>query len=143
MPIYEVTAQSGVLSQESKTRLAQAITTIHADETDAPGEFINVIFPEVPQGSIFTAGKPAPTIIVRGMVRAGRPESVRRSILQRINDALLEITDVSPMSVLLTVVDLPPSWAMEAGKLLPEPTKEAEAAWFADTAKRRSATADA
>jgi phenylpyruvate tautomerase PptA (4-oxalocrotonate tautomerase family) len=136
VPIYEVIATHGTLSPEVKAEIARAITTIHAQETGAPGHFIHVYFPELPGGSLFTAGEQSSTVIVRALVRAGRPDQVREAILKRTSDMLQEVADVSAMETLVTVIDVPPSWAIEAGILLPEPTKEAEDAWFAEVSGR-------
>jgi phenylpyruvate tautomerase PptA (4-oxalocrotonate tautomerase family) len=136
MPIYEVLSPVGVLNEGVRARLAEAITTIHVEETGAPGEFVNVVFPELPAGSTYTAGKPSSSIIVRGLVRAGRPESVRENILRRMYDACVQLAGADPMSVLVSAIDVPARWVMEAGQILPEPVKEEEDRWFTEVRSR-------
>ncbi|MET8212664.1 tautomerase family protein [Streptomyces sp. NPDC005373] len=131
MPIYEVKAKAGTVSPEARAKLVDAITTIHTEETNAPAEFVNVLFHEFAADSMYVAGVPSNPVVVHGQVRAGRPEHVRAAIMQRINDACLEATGADPMSVLVIVEDVPAKWAMEAGHVLPEPNAAEEQAWFA------------
>jgi len=131
MPIYEILTVQGTLTAEQRTTLAETITTIHAEETDAPADFIHVVFPELPSGHAFTAGRPSAPALIRGQVRAGRSPEVRVAIQQRINDAYAELTDAEPMSILVAILDVPAKWVMEAGRILPEPDKAEEQAWLA------------
>lgn len=131
MPIYEVLTVQGTLTAEQRATLAETITTIHAEETDAPAELIHVVFPELPSGHAYTAGRPSTPALIRGQVRAGRSPEVRLAIQQRINDAYTQLTDAEPMSILIAILDVPAKWVMEAGRVLPEPDRAEEQAWFA------------
>jgi phenylpyruvate tautomerase PptA (4-oxalocrotonate tautomerase family) len=131
VPWYECVTVEGALSAEQRTELAGAITATHAEETGAPGDLIHVVFHEMPSGSTYTAGRPSTPTLIRGLVRAGRSPEVRLAIQRRIHDACVRITDATPMSVLIAIIDVPATWAMEAGRVLPEPNKADEQAWFA------------
>jgi phenylpyruvate tautomerase PptA (4-oxalocrotonate tautomerase family) len=136
VPIYEVQSKRGTVSPEARLALVESITAIHAEETGAPIDFINVIFADLEFDSTYTGGKPSDPVFVRGQVRAGRPDEVRLAIMTRINDAVLAVVDVDPMRVAVVVEDLPSQWAMEAGHVLPEPDPAAEDAWFARVGAR-------
>lgn len=131
MPVYEVTTTQGTLDAEQRSKLAAEITKVHTEETGSPAAFVQVVFPELPAGHSYTAGTEATPAIIRGQIRAGRAPSVRHAIITRLFDFYAELTGASRMSILVAVLDVPAQWAMEAGYILPEPTPEEEAAWFA------------
>jgi phenylpyruvate tautomerase PptA (4-oxalocrotonate tautomerase family) len=123
--------QTGTLDSDARQRFADEVTAIHVSETGAPIEFVNVIFPELPEGRAFRAGKVADKAIIQAWIRAGRTDEVRHNIIQRVSDAYLELTGTDPMHVLVVVEDAPSSHIMEGGQIAPEPNPEAEKAWFA------------
>lgn len=135
MPIYECLTVEGTLNAAQRDQIAEAITTIHAEETGAPADLIHVVFPELPAGHAYTAGRKSTPALIRGQVRAGRPPEVRNSILRRIYDCLAQVTETGVadgMSILVAVMDVPAQWVMEAGRILPEPNEADEDAWFAE-----------
>ena len=79
---------------------------------------------------MYTAGKVEPSIIITGGIRYGRGEAVRRRIMERLHRLVVDVTGSPEDHILVVVSDVPNSWAMEAGIVMPEPTPEAEAAWF-------------
>jgi phenylpyruvate tautomerase PptA (4-oxalocrotonate tautomerase family) len=131
MPVYECLTTYGSLSPEQRRRFAEAVTSIHMEETGAPATFIHVLFPELPAGYVFTAGKSSNLTLIRGLIRAGRSLSVRQMIMKRIFDAYTEITGAPVMSVLVLVDEVRASSGMEGGQILPEPNKQEEDAWLA------------
>lgn len=144
MPIYECLTVSGTLSQDVRDRLARIITDVHAEETNAPADLIHVVFPELPRGHAYTAGSSSAPILIRGQVRAGRAPEVRNAILRRINDACRELLpEIHPMRILIAVIDVPAKWAMEAGRILPEPVESEEKEWFEDLNRRMAPIAQA
>lgn len=130
MPVYQCVTAGVDLTDDQRERIAQAITTIHHDETQAPEPFIRVAFTPLPLGLMYTAGKVEPSVIVQGGIRYGRGEAVRRNIMSRLHQLIVDTVDVNEDQVVVVVSDTPNGWAMEAGILMPEPTPEAEAAWF-------------
>lgn len=131
MPLYECTTPAGTLNNKTRQQLAEAVTEIHTSETGAPASFVNVIFPELPEGRGFNAGKVTPTAVIRGQIRAGRTMEKRHNIMHRIADTYVEITGADPLHLMVVVMDVPSAWIMEGGRIAPEPTPEAEKAWFA------------
>ncbi|QQX86645.1 tautomerase family protein [Cupriavidus necator] len=131
MPVYEVLTTEGTLDADKRKKLAAHIVKVHTEETGSPADFIQVIFPELPAGHSFTAGSVATPHIIRAQVRAGRTMTVRHAIIQRLHDFYSDLTGVNAMELIVAVLDVPAQWAMEGGMIMPEPTPEAEAAWFA------------
>ena len=131
MPIYEVLTTEGTLDADQRQKLAAHIVKVHTEETGGPAAFVHVLFPEMPAGHTYTAGSVATPHLIRAQIRAGRPITVRHAIIKRLFDFYSELTGAGPMDILIAVVDVPAHWAMEGGMILPEPTAEAEAEWFA------------
>lgn len=138
MPIYEVLTTEGTLDADQRQNLAAHIVKVHTEETGSPAAFVQVLFPELPAGHSYTAGTVATPHIIRAHIRAGRPITVRHAIIQRLFDFYSELTGARPMDILIAVVDVPAHWAMEAGMIMPEPTREAEAKWFAELEANQS-----
>ena len=61
MPLYTVTAQAGVLSDEGKRDLAAKLTKLHSEYAGVPPNWVHVAFLDYGAGSGFTAGKPSAT----------------------------------------------------------------------------------
>jgi phenylpyruvate tautomerase PptA (4-oxalocrotonate tautomerase family) len=130
MPVYQCVTAGIDLTDDQRERIAEGITTIHHDETQAPEPFIRVAFEPLPLGLMYTAGKIEPSIIITGGIRYGRGEAVRRRIMDRLHQLAIDVTGSPEDHILVVVSDVPNAWAMEAGIVMPEPTPEAEAAWF-------------
>lgn len=131
MPIYEVLTTEGTLDADQRQNLAAHIVKVHTEETGSPAAFVQVLFPELPAGHSYTGGAVTTPHLIRAHIRAGRPIAVRHAIIQRLFDFYSELTGAGAMDILIAVVDVPAHWAMEGGMILPEPTREAEAEWFA------------
>jgi phenylpyruvate tautomerase PptA (4-oxalocrotonate tautomerase family) len=143
MPSYECVTTAGTLAAEQRAKIADAVTTAHVEETGAPFELVHVVFPELPANHAYTAGKPTTPTLIRGSIRAGRSDDVRRRLMQRIQDSYLEITHADPMGLLVAVVDFPPAWSMEGGFILPDITPEAEQEWVIKVSEAHQARKNA
>lgn len=130
MPVYQLIHSGIPLSPENRRDLAQGITAIHHDETNAPEPFIRVVFTPLPLGSIYMAGEVAPSVLLNCGIRAGRSHATRQRIITRCYDLLSKVTQAPPDQLFVVVTEGPSEWIMEAGYFLPEPTDEAEAAWI-------------
>ncbi|OGI61760.1 MAG: DNA-binding protein [Candidatus Muproteobacteria bacterium RBG_16_60_9] len=135
MPLYECLTVQGTLTSEQRRRIAEAVTSIHVEETGAPATFVHVTFPELAPQHAFTAAKNTNPALIRGAIRKGRPQSIRQALIRRIFDAYVGITGAPVMSVLVAIGEVSASSVMEGGEILPEPNKEEEDAWLAKTAK--------
>lgn len=141
MPIYECLTTRGTLTDAQRGSFVESVTRIHCEETGAPKDFVHVLFPELEPGHLYSAGSRARTSIIRALVRAGRPPKVRQAIIQRLWDAYLALTGADVMSVVVAVIDVPASWVMEGGMILPEPNAADEAAWMAKVGRSGEAKA--
>jgi phenylpyruvate tautomerase PptA (4-oxalocrotonate tautomerase family) len=119
MPVYRCTVPAGALDDDARKRIAGAITTVHCDVTAAPPTFVHVIYSETD----------ASTYDVSGTIRAGRSDAVKRALVDGLRDAVAAGAGVEAADVTVSTEDIPASWVMEGGELLPEPGDEA--AWFA------------
>lgn len=132
MPVYQLVHSGIPLSLSERDRLAQGILEIHHSETNAPEPFVRVVFTPLPLGTIYTAGKISPSVLLSCGIRAGRTQEVRQSIIRRCYDLLAEVTQAPADQIFVVVEEAESSWIMEAGFFLPEPDDASEAAWIAD-----------
>jgi len=128
MPLYECQTIKGTLSERQRKSLAESITSIHTKQTGAPAGYVHVLFREIEVGSAFTAGEVAAPAIIRGQIRAGRPQATRHAMLGMISEAYIALTGADPHAVVVGLVDIPASWVMEGGQIFPEPEQPPAAA---------------
>jgi phenylpyruvate tautomerase PptA (4-oxalocrotonate tautomerase family) len=129
MPIYQCSSQRGLLTEDMKPKIAEAITDAHVDTTGAPPVFVHVYFNEIPPGIAYSAGEPDTKLTgIQGSVRAGRTVEVNQKLIQRILASWCEITGQPAKEVLAGLTDIDSEIQMEYGLLLPHPGDEAE--WF-------------
>ena len=129
MPTYVCSVRPGLLSTGQKAAVADAITRIHGEATGAPTYLVQVVIDERAGASRFLSGKPAEDHIwIRGDIRAGRSEAVRRALALDVVRAVAEIAGVAPSDVWVYLCNLAPSDMVEYGHTLPAPGEEQ--AWF-------------
>lgn len=125
MPLYIVNSKAGAMPDEVKGALADDLTRIHCDVTDAPPTFVHVFFfddaPMPPLGE--------KTAMVFGQIRAGRTEAQKSQIWAEMTTAVSERSGIASEAIHAFTTDTPASWIMEGGDVLPEPGEEA--AWLA------------
>jgi phenylpyruvate tautomerase PptA (4-oxalocrotonate tautomerase family) len=123
MPLYICGAPPQSLDDRQRQRIAEAITRIHCDLTGAPPAFAHVVFDESKaEYSVF------------GTIRAGRSDAVKADLRHQMAQAVAETVGVEASKVGVLTVDVPASWVMEGGTLLPEPGEEDD--WLAAHASR-------
>jgi phenylpyruvate tautomerase PptA (4-oxalocrotonate tautomerase family) len=120
MPLYTVTTQAGVLSGEAKARLADELATFHADYSGVPKTWVQVVFQDYAPGSGFTAGKPSAVAALILQIRTGRSVEYKRGLVQRLWELLQHATGAADNQIVIGVNEVPPSQAMEMGKIMPE-----------------------
>jgi phenylpyruvate tautomerase PptA (4-oxalocrotonate tautomerase family) len=130
MPIYTCTTSESTLEPDTKAALAQEIGRIHAAINHVPSTYVNVVFHELAKDNVYTDGVPASPVLVSGWVRAGHPEAETTRLAQEIADAVTRITGVAAERVLVVIQSSPARFAVEGGRVLPEPGEEH--AWFAN-----------
>lgn len=130
MPIYQCTAQAGLLTDSMKAQIATAITDGHVEATGAPRVFVHVFFHELPPGSSYSAGEVDTKISgIQGAIRAGRTLDVKQKLIKRISASWSAITGQPEKQVLAGLTEIDSDVTMEYGLILPHPGGETE--WFA------------
>ena len=129
MPIYTCTTNQSTLSADTKKALAGEIEAIHSEINHVPSTYVNVVFPELPADSVYTDGVPASPVLVSGWIREGHPKAETTRLATEIASAVTRIAGVPAERVLVVFETSPASFAVEGGRVLPEPGEEA--AWIA------------
>lgn len=129
MPIYTCTAAELTLTVDMKSSLAAEISRIHSVINHVPGTYVNVVFNELPADSVYTDGVPASPLLISGWVRTGHPEADTTRLAVEIADAATRVTGIPPTRVLVVFQSSPARYAVEGGRVLPEPGEEQ--AWLA------------
>ena len=129
MPIYTCTTNDSTLSADTKKALATEIARIHSEINHVPSTYVNVVFYELPADSVYTDGAPASPVLVSGWIREGHPKAETTRLAVEIATAVTRVTGVPAERVLMVFETSPASFAVEGGRVLPEPGQEA--AWIA------------
>jgi phenylpyruvate tautomerase PptA (4-oxalocrotonate tautomerase family) len=120
MPLYTITTQTGVLRDDDKAVLAAQLTDVHCELSGVPANWVHIVFHEYPVGSGFTAGRPAGTVALTLLVRTGRSSEYKRSLLAQLWKLLQNVTGAANDQIVIGIQEVPPSQAMEMGKIMPE-----------------------
>ena len=130
MPTYVIRSTLPHLNAATKQRIAQAITTAHADITGANTYFAQVLFDHTPRDDWFIGGVPAEgdTLFVHGHVRSGRTDDQKRTLVERLVRDVATASGLSTQSIWVYLSEIRPSLMAEFGHVLPEPGEES--AWF-------------
>jgi phenylpyruvate tautomerase PptA (4-oxalocrotonate tautomerase family) len=131
MPVYTCTTAQATLSADIKAALAGEITRIHSAVNHVPSTYVNVVFNEQPADSVYTDGRPAQPLIINGWVRSGHPDDEASRLVAEIADAATRVTGIPCERVLVVIQNSPARFAIEGGRVLPEPGQEQ--AWLAAT----------
>lgn len=127
MPYYQFIITEGSRSAGLKAEIATAVTKVHRDVTGAPASYVNCSFVEVPVGSLFVSGGSVTGGRMTGIIRTGRPESVKRELLLGLAAAWSQVTGESVEDLALFLQEIPGYQVMEEGVLLPEASEDVEA----------------
>jgi phenylpyruvate tautomerase PptA (4-oxalocrotonate tautomerase family) len=136
VPVYTCTTTASTLPADTKKALAREIGTIHSTINHVPSTYVNVVFHELPADSVYTDGAPASPVLVSGWIREGHPKAETTRLATEIAAAVTRITGVPAERVLVVFESSPASFAVEGGRVLPEPGQEA--AWIAASSQERS-----
>ena len=124
MPIYTCTTTESTLTADSKKVLAAEIARIHSAINHVPSTYVNVVFHELPADAIYTDGRPAVPVLVSGWVRAGHPDADTTRLATEISTAATRVTGISAERVIVVFTSSPAHYAVEGGRVLPEPGQE-------------------
>jgi phenylpyruvate tautomerase PptA (4-oxalocrotonate tautomerase family) len=129
MPIYTCTTTASTLSSDTKAALATEISEIHSAINRVPTSYVTVVFHELPSDAVYNGGVPASPVLVNSWVREGHPADETTRLATEIADAVTRIAGVPAELVTVVIVPGPARFAVEHGRVLPEPGHEA--AWIA------------
>ena len=126
MPVYTCTTVESALSTDVETGLAGELARIHADINHVPSTYVNVVFHGLPADSVYTDGHQAVPLLINGWVRLGHPEADVTRLALEIAAAATRVTGIPADRVVVVFESSPAHFAVEAGRVLPEPGHEAE-----------------
>jgi phenylpyruvate tautomerase PptA (4-oxalocrotonate tautomerase family) len=124
VPVYTCTTTKLTLSEGVKAELATEVGRIHSSINHVPSTYVNVVFHELPADCVYTDGQPARPVIVNGWVRAGHPDDETTRLATEIASAVTRIAGVAAERVLVVLQSSPARFAVEGGRVLPEPGQE-------------------
>jgi phenylpyruvate tautomerase PptA (4-oxalocrotonate tautomerase family) len=126
MPVYNCTTVESTLSADVKATLAGEVARIHSDVNHVPSTYVNVVFHELPADSVYADGRPAVPLLINGWVRQGHPDADVTRLALELAAASTRVTGIRADRVMVVFESSPAHFAVEAGRVLPEPGHEAE-----------------
>jgi phenylpyruvate tautomerase PptA (4-oxalocrotonate tautomerase family) len=129
MPVYTCISTTQTLADDTKAALAAEITKIHSSVTGAPTSFVHVVFQELPATNVFTDSSPSEPLLVTGVIRAGRADADKVRLAKDISSNSSRIAGIPEARILVNIADRPARFAVEGGRVLPEPGAEDD--WLA------------
>ena len=127
MPLYLCSAPKGVVPNHAMQSLAKELTRIHCDLTSAPPTFVHVFFMEATEEGASLSPERAPVQLF-GNIRSGRTDETKKELIQQMRRSVSSTLNVKISQIEMSTNDVPASWVMEGGDVLPEPGEEA--AWL-------------
>jgi phenylpyruvate tautomerase PptA (4-oxalocrotonate tautomerase family) len=129
MPIYTCTTTASTLGSDTKAALATEIGEIHSAINHVPSSYVTVVFHELPHDNVYNGGVPANPVLVNSWVREGHPADETTRLATEIAAAVTRIAGVPAEQVTVVIQPGPARFAVERGRVLPEPGQED--AWIA------------
>ena len=126
MPFYNVLHPQGSFDQETKQKLAKAVTDMHCEFTGSPPQLVHVIFAPGDHADIFSGGQASLMVLIRAFTRAGRPQELKEKMLRALTEIFVSVGNVPLQNLMVTMIETPATNAMEAGVILPHPGDDAE-----------------
>ena len=118
MPLYTVTTQERSLSDESRSKIAEEITRIHASVMKVPKSFVRVVFLSYAAGSGYTAGMEASTVALNCVLRSGHSVAEKTDMLQQLWSMFQDLTGIATDQLAISLQEIPSSNAMEMGQIM-------------------------
>jgi phenylpyruvate tautomerase PptA (4-oxalocrotonate tautomerase family) len=129
MPIYTCTMAESTFGADAKRALASEIARIHSSMIHVPSTYVNVAFHELEADGLYAGGVPASPVLVTGWVREGHPADDTTRLATQIATAVTKTLEIDVERVLVVIQPSPARFAVEGGRVLPEPGQENE--WLA------------
>lgn len=119
MPQYTTITQQDFISDETKAKIAQEITRIHAAVMKVPKSFVRVMFLSYPRRSGYTAGAEAPTAALNCILRSGHTVEEKTDLLKQLWSMFQELTGIATDQLAIALQEIPSGNAMEMGQIMP------------------------
>ena len=134
MPVYQCYSPQGLLTQAAKGEIAEEMTSMYCNATGVPGQWVHVLFHEIPEGDCFVGGKPATESYILGLNRRGRDLEGRRAMLRELSHIWTRITGQSEADLWVSLIEIDHTNVLEAGLFIPELGHDRE--WFEENRAR-------
>jgi phenylpyruvate tautomerase PptA (4-oxalocrotonate tautomerase family) len=118
MPLYTAITEHDCVSDETKARIAEGITRIHAAVMKVPKNLVRVIFLSYPKHSGYTAGEEAPTATLTCVLRSGHTVEEKTDLLTQLWSLFQELTGITTDQLAISLQETPSSNAMEMGRIM-------------------------
>ena len=118
MPLYTAITEYDRVSDETKARIAEEITRIHATVMKVPRNFVRVIFLSYPKHSGYAAGEVAPTAALNCVLRNGHSVEEKADLLKQLWAMFQELTGIATDQLAISLQEIPSSNAMEMGGIM-------------------------
>ncbi len=118
MPLYTAITQEGSVSGETKAKIAEDITRIHATLMKVPRSFVRVVFLSYPKGSGYTAGEEAPTAALNCVLRNGHTADDKAEMLNQLWSMFQAHTGIATDQLVVSLQEIPSNNAMEMGEIM-------------------------
>src|ERR1700689_2662533 len=118
MPLYTAITQQDFVPDETKTKIAEEITRIHATVMKVPKNFVRVVFLSYPQHSGYAAGAQAPTAALNCVLRSGHTVEDKADLLKQLWAMFQELTGIPTDQLAISLQEIPSSNAMEMGQIM-------------------------
>jgi phenylpyruvate tautomerase PptA (4-oxalocrotonate tautomerase family) len=119
MPLYTAITEDGLVSDETKAKIAREITRIHAAVMKVPSNFVRVVFLSYPKGSGYAAGEQARTAALNCVLRSGHTDAEKSDMLKQLWSMFQDLTGVATDQLAISLQEVLPSNAMEMGQIMP------------------------
>ncbi|WOG28963.1 hypothetical protein [Endozoicomonas sp. 8E] len=123
MPLYNVSTP-GAVEMSKRQPLSKLIMDTHCCLTSAPESLVNVLFNQnIPL-------KKGIVIHLQANVRKGRTSDINDRLSLEMQNNIAHFFGIDASGVSVSLFEVPASWVMEGGELLPEPGEEASCEWL-------------
>ena len=118
MPLYTTIAEQDFISDDTKAKIAEQITRIHATVMKVPKNFVRVVFLSYPKRSGYAAGVVASTAALNCVLRSGHTVEDKTDLLKQLWSMFQELTGIPKDQLAISLQEIPSSNAMEMGQIM-------------------------
>ena len=119
MPLYTVFSEDGSISQKTRAKIAEEITSIHTEVMKVPKGFVRIVFLSYSRGCGYTSGENAPTVALNCVLRSGHTVQEKNDTLKRLWSMFQQLTGVATERLAISLQEIPANNAMEMGQIMP------------------------